>query len=289
MLSWLGEGFYYRAMKMAQADDANEVEGRTNHVQNYTAYTGQVFERYCLRHARAALGERSTVLGEQAYGQHLDKLTSDVAVLCGTDLILFEANARRVGAEPMVSGDPLEATKELSKLLVKKIDQLAVCIKALLSGEAQLPGIAIDSVKGIWPIVVAAGHVWQTQHLWAHLDSARNTEKATVFDDSRVQPLQAFDAGEFEMLLALALHGNDLAKMLKRKVSGPYRHRDLAVWLAEDKKAPDRDVRLPGTEAVWQEMIKEAAVVFGPGIEPERPATSDLVIQADGAAIADRA
>jgi hypothetical protein len=266
MLSWLGEGFHYRAMKMAQADDANEAEGRTSHVQNYTAYTGQVFEQYCLRHARAALGERSTVLGEQAYGQRLDKLTSDVAVVWGADLILFEANARRVGAEPIVSGDPLEATKELSKLLVKKIDQLAVCIKALLAEEAQLPGIRIASVKRIWPVVVAAGHVWQTQHLWAHLDSARNAEKATVFEDPRVQPLQAFDASEFEMLLALAAHGNDLAKMLKRKVSGPYRHRDLAVWLAEDSKAPDHNVRLSGTEAVWQEMIKEAATVFGPGV-----------------------
>jgi hypothetical protein len=265
MLSWLGEGFYYRAMKMAQADDATEAEGRSNHVQNYTAYTGHVFEQYCLRHARAALGQRSTVLGEQAYGQHLDKLTSDVAVLVGRDLILFEANARRVGAEPVVSGDPLDATQELSKLLVKKIDQLASCIRALLSEEAQLPEITIDSIKRIWPIVVAAGHVWQTQHLWAYLDSARDTKKAQAFDDPRVQPLQVFDANDFEMLLALT-ESTDLPKILKRKTSGPYRHRDLAVWLSEDPKAPDRDVRLPGVQAVWREMIHEAKVVFGPGV-----------------------
>jgi hypothetical protein len=266
MLSWLGEGFHYRAMKMAQADDASEARGRTDHVQNYTAYTGHVFEQYCLRHARAALGDRSTVLGEQAYGQHLDKLTSDVAVLSGTDLILFEANARRVGAEPVVSGDPLQAAQELSKLLVKKIDQLASCMQALLSGEAQLLEITIDSVKRLWPVVVAAGHVWQTQHLWGHLESARDAEKAKVFDDPRAQPLQLLDASDFEMLLALT-QSTDLPKILKRKTSGPYRHRDLAVWLSEDPKAPDRDVRLPGVQAIWQEMIHEAKAVFGPAVK----------------------
>ncbi len=34
-------------------------------------------------------------------------------MLNGEDLILFEANARRVGAQPLVSGDPLDATAEL--------------------------------------------------------------------------------------------------------------------------------------------------------------------------------
>jgi hypothetical protein len=110
MLSWLSEGVHYRAMRGAQADDASATNGRTDHVQRYTAYAGQAFEQYCLRLAKAAFVSPVMVLGEQAYGKGAGQKTSDVAVLVGDDLILFEANARRVGAEPLLTGDPLDAT-----------------------------------------------------------------------------------------------------------------------------------------------------------------------------------
>lgn len=115
-------------------------------------------------------------------------------MLFGEDLILFEANARRVRALPLVSGDPLDATGELGKLIVKKINQLGACVGALLAGEAELPGVDLARVKRIWPIAVAGGHVWQTRTLWTYLDETRDAAKCSSFTDPRVQPLQLLDA-----------------------------------------------------------------------------------------------
>jgi hypothetical protein len=84
-----------------------------------------------------------------------------------------------------------------------------------------------------------------------------------AFDDERVLPLQALDAGEYERLLALAHHGSHLGELLARKASGPYRHRDLAVWLKEDKAVADYHARLPAVEAIFQSMITELEPLYG--------------------------
>lgn len=69
MLSWLSEGFHYRAMRVAQAQDSARTDGRSDHVQRYTAYAGQVFEAYCLGLARDGIPEPAIVMGEQKYGR----------------------------------------------------------------------------------------------------------------------------------------------------------------------------------------------------------------------------
>lgn len=197
-----------------------------------------------------------------------------MAVVVGEDLVLFEVNARRVGAEPLLTGDPLDASNELTKLLVKKINQLGVSVAALLRGDATLPGIDVAEVKRIFPVVVAAGRLWQTSNLWDYLDHARDPEKCKSFEDDRVQPLQVLDAGEYEQLLALAHHGSNLPDLLARKTSGPYRHRDLAVWLNQDRQAPDSKVRLPAIEATFDAMMAELKPVFAEprvGGEPADP------------------
>lgn len=263
MLSWLSDGFHYRAMRVAQAEDAAATDGRTDHVQRYTAYAGQVFEAYCLGLARDGIPEPAIVMGEQKYGKGGGQKTSDVAVVIGDDLVLFEVNARRVGAEPLLTGDPLDASEELTKLLVKKINQLGVSIGALVDGSATLPGVDMSSVKRIIPVVVSAGRLWQTTNLWAHLDRARDTNKCKPFKEGRVEPLQALDGAGYERLLALAHHGGHLGELLARKASGQYRHRDLAVWLAEDKPVADHHVRLPAVTAIFESMISELAPLYG--------------------------
>lgn len=263
MLSWLSEGFHYRAMRVAQAEDAAATDGRTDHVQRYTAFAGQVFEAYCLGLAREGVPEPALVMGEQEYGKGGGQKTSDVAVLIGDDLVLFEVNARRVGAEPLLTGDPLDVSEELTKLLVKKINQLGVTIGALVDGTATLADVDMSNVKRIIPVVVSAGRLWQTSNLWTYLDRARDTDKCKPFEEGRVEPLQAIDGGEYERLLALAYHGGHLGELLARKASGPYRHRDLAVWLAEDKPVPDHHVRLPAVNAIFQSMISELEPLYG--------------------------
>jgi hypothetical protein len=264
ILSWLGEGFHYRAIRVAQAEDADKAKGRMDHVQRYTAFSGEVFEQYCLRLAKGAVPSPAIVMGEQPYGRGGGQRTSDVAVLIGDDLVLVEVNARRVGAEPLLTGDPLDASEELTKLLVKKINQLCVSVGAVLGGQARLPGVDMDVVRRIFPVVVAAGRLWQTSTLWSYLETARDAEKCKSFEDTRVQPLQIFDSGEYEHLLAMVHDGSNLAELLARKTTGPYRHRDLAVWLNEDSDAPDPQVRLPAIEATYAAMSAELKPLLDP-------------------------
>ncbi|MBS1894047.1 MAG: hypothetical protein JST59_22335 [Actinobacteria bacterium] len=269
MLNWLGEGFHYRMMRVAQAQDASRAAGRGDHVQRYTAYAGQVFESYCLSLAGGAVAPPAVVLGEQRYGKGGGKKTSDVAVFDGQSLVLFEVNARRVGAEPLLSGDPLDVTNEFKKLLVKKIDQLGVAVGALLDGSANLPGVEIDEVVRIIPVVVSAGRLWQTGTLWEYLDRSRDAEKCRSFEDGRVAPLQALDPGEYEALLAYVDRGESMAGLLGRKADGPYRHRDLAAWLEGDRPVADINVRLPAIEASFEAMMAELAPLFGIDMERE--------------------
>lgn len=148
LLSWLGEGFHYRAMTHGQ-------QLKPPQVLKYTTYVGEVVERYALELAEATFAAPVRVFGEQPYrSTDGDAYTSDVAVASGEDLVLFEVHSRRVAATAAVSGDAVGATTEVSRLLVGKAEQLGVCVHALLEGHATLPSVDIAGVRRIWPIVV---------------------------------------------------------------------------------------------------------------------------------------
>lgn len=272
LLSWLGEGFHYRAMRVAQQQDAAEADGRQDHVQRYTAFAGQAFETYCLRLAEEYVPEPSIVLGEQTYGKGAGNKTSDIAISVGENLILFEANARRVSAVPLVTGDPQDATLELTKLLIKKVNQLGVSIGALLDGKARLPRIDIAGIKRIFPVVVAAGNLWHTSHLWKYIEEARDDSRCTSFADERVQPLQVADAAAYEALIGLARDGHSLSEIFEHKTDGPWLHRDWAVWLKEDQRSPGQPDRLPSIVARFEALTAAALQKWFPhGQLPDEP------------------
>jgi hypothetical protein len=116
---------------------------------------------------------------------------------------------------------------------------LGVAVGALLDGKADLPGVDMTKVSRIVPVVVSAGRLWQTSHLWTYLDGARDAAKCASFTDRRVLPLQALDGGEYEKVLALAAAGGNLGELLADKATGPFRHRDLAVWMQHSRLVTD--------------------------------------------------
>jgi hypothetical protein len=246
LLSWLGEGFHYRALRRAQQ------EGEDTSVK-YQRFAGEITELYALDLANAAVAEPDEVFGEQRYGRNGGERTSDVAVVSGTDLVLFEIHARRVSAAAAVSGTAAQATLEISRLLVKKADQLGPCVAALLQGEATLPGIDISQIERIWPIVVSVGHVMQTRTLWDYLHAKMDKTKSAPLADPRVQPLQMLDISDYEKLFGLVQSGENLAGMLAHKARGQYRERDFAAWL-HSPGAPSDEPRLSVLERRWEEM-----------------------------------
>ncbi len=248
LLSWLGEGFHYRAMSHAQKLGSAEL-------LCYTRFVGEIVERYALDLARAAIPAPATVLGEQAYGKGGGKRTSDVAIVWGKDdLVLFEIHARRVAATVAVTGTAAQATTEVSKLLVVKVNQVGQCIAALLDGTASLPDVDIEEIERIWPVVVSVGHVMQTRNLWSYMRESVDPAKTSSFERSRVQPLQLLDIADYEKLLGLAEAGEDIPEMLARKAAGPFRERDLAAWLHGDRAAPSDEPRPSLLESRWGEI-----------------------------------
>lgn len=190
LLSWLGEGFHYRALTHAR-----HVQGEAK-LLRYTRFMGEVVEQYALDLAHAAMDSRATVLGEQRYGRGGGNRTSDVAVVWGRDLILFEVHARRVAATALATGEVTEALSEVSKLLVVKIDQVAGCIDGLLDGTAKLPGVDFGAIERIWPVVVSVGHLMQTQPVWKYVLESVKAETTSTLAAARVQPLQLFDISD---------------------------------------------------------------------------------------------
>jgi hypothetical protein len=251
LLSWLGEGFHYRAMIHAQRSVGAEMSGK------YTSFAGEVVERYALDLAEAAAPHSVRVMGEQTYGKGGGKRTSDVALVYGSDLILFEVHARRVAATAAVIGTAAEATLEVSKLLVGKIDQIGVCLQALLSGAALLPNVDITKIERIWPIVVSVGFVRQSENLWDYLREKMDPAKTASLTESPVQPLQVMDIEAYEKLMGFLEAGEDLPEILARKSTGQFRERELPVWLHGDPAAPSSDAPMSLLQERWNQMNDE--------------------------------
>jgi hypothetical protein len=265
LLSWLGEGFHYRVLLYAE-----QLQPRPTLA--YLTYVGAVVERYVLDLAEATFKPPQQVFGEQRYRtSEGHAFTSDVAVVSGEDLVLFEVHARRVAATAAVSGDAFAATTEVSKLLVGKAEQLGGCIQALIDGDAALPSVDIAGVRRIWPIVVSMGHVMQSSNLWEYLRETIDPDKTRAFQDKRVQPLQVLTVDDYEKLLGLVQAGNDLVAMLSQRASGPFRERDFAAWLHGDPKAPSDTSRHPVLEVRWDSMAKRAVATADMtiGLKPE--------------------
>ena len=246
LLSWLGEGFHYRVLRRAQQAGSATSE-------KYLRFAGEITELYALDLATAATSDPDLAFGEQPYGPNNSERTSDVAIVSGTDLVLFEIHARRVSASAAVSGSAAEAILKSPRLLVEKADQLGPCIGALLSGEAKLPGVNVAHIERVWPIVVSVGHVLQTHNLWEYVRESMDETKSQPLADSRLQPLQLLDISDYEKLLGLVEAGENLPRILAHKAHGPYRDRDFAAWL-HWPGAPSDEPRLSVLKQGWEQM-----------------------------------
>ena len=170
--SWFTEGFHFRSLHAAQLlDKATSGKRRDSHVQRYQNFTGRVYERYCLDlarsvHARTGL-QAARVLGEHPFSKSKRKRagkgekTSDVAIDIGHDLILIETTASRLAASGLHTGDLARITCDVDRAIVAKVNQLDNCVNHLVDGHAKLPGVRIETVKRIWPVIVSFGAVQQ--------------------------------------------------------------------------------------------------------------------------------
>lgn len=228
--SWLGEGFYYRALESARR------RGKTN---RFFTFFGKLVETYCLDLTRSVYaGERPVgggrVHGEQRYGSHGGKGTSDVAIDLGPDLVLIEVVSARFATDVRVYGNPEVLAAALERMLFKKMGQLGRVTAAVLSGEATIPDVDRAHIERVWPVVVTGGELMQTELLWDRIDAEIPSELA----GARVEPLTVLDIGDFELLLGLVSEGHHLPEVLGQKAQGPYRRLEISRWMHEELHLP---------------------------------------------------
>jgi hypothetical protein len=243
--SWFTEGFHFRSLHAAQLlDKDTSGKRRDSHVQRYQNFTGRVYERYCLDlarsvHARTGL-QAARVLGEHPFSKSKRKRagkgekTSDVAIDIGHDLILIETTASRLAASGLRTGDLARISGDVDRAIVAKINQLDNCVNHLVKGDAKLPGVRIDTVKRIWPVIVSFAAVQQNPVLWEYIDQ----RTGGALSQARVRPLTLLDPEEYELLCGLVEAGHPLPELLAAKTSPLYARLDFAYWLTRDPQAP---------------------------------------------------
>lgn len=106
--------------------------------------------------------------------------------------------------------------QNLERMLFKKLKQLARVSRDLIAGHASIPDVDLTHVERIWPVLVTAGELMQTEMLWNQIDARLPSE----LTEARIQQLSVFDIGDFELLLALVSVGNHLPEVLRRKAGG---------------------------------------------------------------------
>jgi hypothetical protein len=260
--SWLGEGFTHRAMEAAE---------RRGQSLRLRAFLGTVFERYCLDLTQSVYtGERppggGRVYGEQDYNRGGRQLTSDVAIDLGPDLVMIEVVARRLTQEMQVFGDREVLERNLAPMLFAKMAQLGRVATDLFAGTATLPDVEIAHVERLWPMLVTAGDLMQTEILWDRIDE----RMPEALRGERVEPLTVLDIGDFELLLGVVAEGHSLPSILARKSVGPYRRLELSRLLLEElHMAPPLTIRPPVMNERWEALAQEMRAVFAFGNEDE--------------------
>lgn len=268
MKAWLSDGFHYRLLDSAQSRSAADRKLS----RRYTAYSGELLEQHMLRLARSSYGNRplggGRVYGEQPYGKD-DAKTSDIAIDLGLDLVLIEISASRLRADRLIMGTPEEFAEDLDRLLMAKIKQLDGCIAALIAGVATIPAaeleVDLSRVQRIWPVVLSAGTISQSEMLWEYV---RRQSKG-MLAQAKVQPVTLLDPQDFEQLMGLVEGGRDLSTILAGKTTEPYRDLELAVYLNDAPGAPRERPRPAAIEALWQDTVKEANAMLALAGEPQ--------------------
>jgi hypothetical protein len=251
--SWLGDGFYHRSLSAAR--ERGEVE-------RFQRFYGTLVEEHAvrvLRHAQAEIRPPAIgrVFGDQRYGRGGGRRSPDIAVDCGTDLVLFEVTSGRFTLRTVLEGSPEGALADLGHLLFNKAGQLDERIDDFLASEWHPPDVDPAHIQRIWPVIVTAD-VLQNEMLW---DEIRD-RLSGLFVQPKVQPLTILDLADLEQIAALVERGHGLLDLIAQKAKGPYAELDFRRFVSEAPGLPE-EIRLSLLDERWLAEVDLAAASFG--------------------------
>lgn len=185
--------------------------------------------------------------------------------------MLVEVSNSRLRADTLIIGDNERAEGDLDRMITKKIGQLDACIVALISGDAKIPDVEMSHVRRIWPVLVTAGEITQTEELWQFIAEKAVEDERALLDQAKVQPLTLLGVDDYDQLCGLIEAGHSPPDLLAAKTQPAYRYLELAVWLNHDPSAPivDRPPKMvdDAFHRTTDRMIK--TIDFTRGVQPE--------------------
>jgi hypothetical protein len=227
--AWMGTtGNYYRYFDLAR-DKGSATRKR------FTTFNGWIVETYVCETLERAYPAKPNSGIWLPGGVHRDlayparggeRRTPDVAIDLTPDLILVEVTGSRLTEKSVIDADPEAVRADIQKVLIDKIEQLGDRIEDLRESVATLPGVRIDQIDRIWPIIVSSEGLFQTPTLWAYIRPA--VEGALA--QPKVQPLTLFDIEDLEELMGLVAAGHSAVDILRDKTSQQWRELEFSVW-----------------------------------------------------------
>jgi hypothetical protein len=226
----------------------------------FTTFVGFLFETYVLELMQLALTGHAVghgrVHGEIPYGG--GDLSSDVIVDYGEDLLLFEVISRRVPLGVRAEADPDELETHLQRTLLDKIEQLDRVANDVLEARVAIPGVDPAQLRRIWPVLVTAGDLIESEALWQWL---RARTAAMTFADERIERLSLLSVEDVEIIAGMVAAGEQVVDIVANKARSPHHELSLARWLLDTRSAPPP--RHPEIEARWTRLVENMTAVLG--------------------------
>jgi hypothetical protein len=229
LMTWLGDGPYYRLLDIASAKTTR----RANHLERYTSFVGKLLENWALGLVQSAHPEprppgSGKVWGEQPYGRGAGKRTPDVFIDIGEDVVVIEVRSGYLNRQARVGTNPDDVIRDLNRLVFRKVNQLGERIQDILRGTAQVPDVDPAHIRRVWPILVTAN---LTQPEGLH--DLVNQQLPASMRDPRIQKVVLMDPEDLEVLMALVEEGHSIVEILSRRQETSYVRLEFLRWIIE--------------------------------------------------------
>jgi hypothetical protein len=236
--AWMGAGGnYYRYFDLARdKGDATR--------EQFSVFNGWLVETYACESVERAYPPKppsqvwlpGTVHRDIPYAaKGGERRTPDCVIDLTPELVVIEVTSSRLTEKSVVDADPDAVRADVQKVLIDKIRQLGNRIEDLREGVATLPGVQMEQIDRIWPIVISSDGLFQTPTLWAYIGPTVESD----LSQPKVQPLTLFDIEDLEELMGLVLADHSLVDILRDKTSNQWRERELAAWFRGSGIYPD--------------------------------------------------
>jgi hypothetical protein len=216
LIAWMTRGMHYRLLDAAGHGLAGEAAKESRGLfLTYVGALGQEYVRRLVDASTASMQKAGTIrlLPEIEYRVGKRRMDStDVGLDAGTDLMLFEVYAGRMGIPARTGAAPKTLSEFVNRATGKKLVELADRTRELLAGDLAYADLDLTRVRRVFPIVVLAGEpLIQHPLLWGLL---RAEFPAAWLEDARVQAPLLLDLDDLEAFMALAEQGHHLPDLL---------------------------------------------------------------------------